>query len=82
MGAKALLIHPSYQGVCGRNGTEDLCVTPGGLVGFLSGVRISESISEERSKVTKIVKTASIKRKDLAQNGKRHILSYCRDAIS
>ena len=49
MGAKALLIHPSYQGVCGRHGTEDLCVTPGGLIGFLSGVRISESISEERS---------------------------------
>ena len=36
MGAKALLIHPSYHGVCGRHGTEDLCVTPGELVGCLS----------------------------------------------
>ena len=49
MEAKALLIDPSYQGVCGRHGTEDLSVTPGGLVGFLSGVRISDPISDERS---------------------------------
>jgi len=26
MGAKALLIHPSYQGVCWRHDTEDSCV--------------------------------------------------------
>ena len=47
MEAKAILIHPSYQGVCGRHGMEDLSVTPGGLVGFLSGVRISDPISRE-----------------------------------
>src|SRR5260370_40833167 len=27
MGAKALLIHPSNQGVCWRHDTEDSCVT-------------------------------------------------------
>jgi hypothetical protein len=31
MGAKASLIHPSHQGVCGRLDTEDSCVTPGDL---------------------------------------------------
>src|SRR5450432_843122 len=31
MGAKALLIHPSHQGVCWRHDTEDSCVTPGDL---------------------------------------------------
>jgi hypothetical protein len=49
MEAKALLIHPSYQGVCGWHGTEDVSVTPGELVGFLSGNKISDPISEERS---------------------------------
>ena len=49
MEAKALLIHPSYQGVCGRHGTEDVSVTPGELDGFLSGNEISDPISEERS---------------------------------
>jgi len=48
-GGEGKLIHPSYQGVCGRHGTEDLSVTPGGLVRFLSGTRISDPISEERS---------------------------------
>jgi len=46
MEAKALLIHPSYQGVCGRHGTEDLCVTPGELAGFPCGNGISDPISE------------------------------------
>ncbi|GMA61389.1 hypothetical protein GCM10025859_67630 [Alicyclobacillus fastidiosus] len=32
MEAKALLVHPSYQGVCGRHGTEDDVVTHGDLV--------------------------------------------------
>ena len=45
MEAKAFLIHPSYQGVCGRHGAEDLCVTPGELVVFLGGNRISNPIS-------------------------------------
>ena len=31
--AKALLIHPSHQGAGGRHGTEDQCVTSGGLAG-------------------------------------------------
>src|SRR5262249_17259110 len=29
--------HPSHQGVCGRHGTEDLGVTPGGLSGSSGG---------------------------------------------
>lgn len=48
-GGEGVLIHPSYQGVCGQHGAEEQCVTPGELVGFLSGVRISDPISEERS---------------------------------
>ncbi|MFP5111389.1 hypothetical protein ACSU64_03230 [Bacillaceae bacterium C204] len=28
MEAKALLVHPSYQGVCGRHGMEDECSDP------------------------------------------------------
>jgi hypothetical protein len=35
MEAKAILIHPPYQGVCGRHGREDQHVTPGGLGRFL-----------------------------------------------
>ena len=31
MGTKALLIHPSHQGVCWRHDTEDSRVTPGDL---------------------------------------------------
>ena len=33
-GSEGVLTHPSYQGVCGRHGTEDLDVTPGGLATF------------------------------------------------
>ena len=47
MGAKALLIHPPYQGVCGRHGTEDQDVTPGGLVRFPGGTGISDPISRK-----------------------------------
>jgi hypothetical protein len=32
METKALLVHPSHQGVCGRHGTEDDDVTHGDLV--------------------------------------------------
>jgi len=32
MEAKALLVHSSHQGVCGRHGIEDRYVTCGGLV--------------------------------------------------
>jgi hypothetical protein len=45
MGAKAFLIHPPYQGVCGRHGTEDQGVTPGGLDSFSEGTERSNPIS-------------------------------------
>jgi hypothetical protein len=43
-GSEGVLTHPSYQGVCGRHGTEDLDVTPGGLVAFSGGTGISDPI--------------------------------------
>lgn len=46
-GSEGVLTHPSYQGVCGRHGTEDLDVTPGGLVVFSGGTGISDPISRE-----------------------------------
>ena len=49
MEAKALLIHPPYQGVCGLHGREDQCVTPGELMRFPGGSGISDPISERRS---------------------------------
>ena len=45
-GGEGVLIHPSNQGVCGRHGVEDQCVTPGGLIGFSGGTEISDPISE------------------------------------
>jgi len=45
MEAKAFLIHPPYQGVCGLHGREDQCVTPGGLMRFPGGSGISDPIS-------------------------------------
>ena len=44
-GGEGVLIHPPYQGVCGRHGTEDQDVTPGGLVRFPGGIGISDPIS-------------------------------------
>jgi hypothetical protein len=44
-GGEGVLIHPPYQGVCGRHGTEDQDVTPGGLVRFSGGTGISDPIS-------------------------------------
>ena len=46
-GSEGALTHPSHQGVCGRHGTEDLDVTPGGLVVFPDGAGISDPISRE-----------------------------------
>ena len=46
-GSEGVLTHPSYQGVCGRHGTEDLDVTPGGLVAFPVGTGISNPISRQ-----------------------------------
>ena len=43
MGAKAFLIHPPHQGVCGWHGTEDLCVTPGGLARSPGGAGVTGS---------------------------------------
>ena len=45
-GGEGVSIHPSHQGVCGRHGREDRCVTPGGLLRFPSGAGISDPISE------------------------------------
>jgi len=44
-GGEGVLIHPPYQGVCGRHGMEDQCVTPGGLIWFPGGTGISDPIS-------------------------------------
>ena len=44
-GGEGVLIHSPYQGVCGRHGTEDRDVTPGGLVRFPGGTGISDPIS-------------------------------------
>ena len=46
-GGEGVHIHPSYQGVCGRHGTEDLSVTPGGLTPFPAGIGISNPISRK-----------------------------------
>ncbi len=46
-GGEGVLIHPSYQGVCERHGTEDLDVTPGGLVMFPGGTGITDPISRK-----------------------------------
>ena len=45
---EGVLTHPSSQGVCERHGTEDLDVTPGGLVVFPGGTGITDPISVER----------------------------------
>ena len=46
-GGEGVFTHPSYQGVCGRHGTEDLDVTPGGLATFPGGAGITDPISRE-----------------------------------
>ncbi len=46
-GGEGVLTNPSYQGVCERHGTEDLDVTPGGLVSFPGGIGITDPISRE-----------------------------------
>lgn len=42
---EGVLIHPPHQGVCGRHGMEEQCVTSGGLAGFPGGTGISGPIS-------------------------------------
>ena len=46
-GGEGVLTHPSHQGVCERHGTEDLDVTPGGLVVFPGGAGITDPISRK-----------------------------------
>lgn len=46
-GGEGVLIHPSNQGVCERHGVEDQCVTPGELIRFLVGTKISKAISRK-----------------------------------
>ena len=36
-GGEGVLVHSSYQGVCGRHGVEDSWVTSGGLAAVLGG---------------------------------------------
>lgn len=45
-GGEGALIHPPHQGVCGRHGTEEPSVTPGGLGASAQGIAESDSISE------------------------------------
>jgi hypothetical protein len=45
-GGEGVLIHPPYQGVCGRHGTEEQGVTSGELARFSGGTEISDPISE------------------------------------
>ena len=46
---EGVLIHPPYQGVCGRHGTEERRVTSGGLTPFAGGTAISRPISESET---------------------------------
>jgi hypothetical protein len=43
---EGVLIHPPHQGVCGWHGTEEQCVTSGGLAGPPVGAGVSRPISE------------------------------------
>ena len=43
---EGVLIHPPYQGDCGRHGAEEQRVTSGGLTESLGGTRVSRPISE------------------------------------
>src|SRR5215472_4653756 len=62
-GGEGVLIHPPYQGVCGRHGTEEQCVTSGGLAespggtGVSGPINASERASEARSVVGRLSST-------------------------
>src|SRR6516225_9241303 len=45
-GGEGVLIHPLYQGVCGRHGMEEQGVTSGGLAGSPGGTGVSGPISK------------------------------------
>src|ERR1700683_1045081 len=42
---EGVLIHPPHQGVCGWHGTEEQCVTSGGLAESPAGAGVSRPIS-------------------------------------
>jgi len=54
---EGVLIHPPYQGVCGRHGREEQHVTSGGLTSCAGGTAISGPISESEvgSEVVSVV---------------------------
>jgi len=62
-GGEGVLIHPPHQGVCGRHGTEEQCVTSGGLAespagsGVSGPISASERASEARSVVGRLSST-------------------------
>jgi hypothetical protein len=61
-GSEGVLTHPSYQGACGRHGTEDLDATPRRLVVFSGGTGISDlykSADEVGSDARRVVGQAS-----------------------
>jgi hypothetical protein len=45
-GGEGVLIHPPHQGVCGRHGTEEQCVTSGKLTEPSGGTGVNRPISE------------------------------------
>jgi hypothetical protein len=46
---EGVLIHPPHQGVCGRHGTEEQCVTSGELAESPGGTGASGPISESEA---------------------------------
>jgi len=49
MATKALSIHPSNQGVCGRHGAEEHVVTPGDLIECLAHRALGEDAPISRT---------------------------------
>ena len=45
-GGEGVLIHPPHQGVCGRHGTEEQCVTSGRLAESPVHTGVNRPISE------------------------------------
>jgi hypothetical protein len=62
---EGILIHPPHQGVCGQHGTEEQCVTSGGLTespvgtGVSGPISASEMASEARSVIGRLSSTSS-----------------------
>ena len=53
---EGVLIHPPHQGVCGWHGTEEQCVTSGGLTESPGGTGVNKpiSVSERASKALSV----------------------------